>query len=370
MTRSTSIHIHRPKAPWLLCLALVLAGALWLGTAPSASAAITATRIDTPQDTTFQLDDQALAPPSITVAGATNSTDPAHDAVDVYCVGEVGWQALAEGVPLAGDGSFSVEVSTHPLRGVCRLRAFPSGGIPGNEAPFAGPPVAVGEVTRSLVGGGPNDGKLSDFFLVDPQLSAGNSFASAGNCGLQAGFLLNANAVTTETFGCSDWFWATTDLQGKAPSPTPRSELQVDGMNAYLPNGAKLINKEAAGLPEVTFAYSQDPATGDLTLSDSEPLVECTTQAFPPLGCPTFVPSGVVLHRTIEQTDDGHLTTITDSYASSDGEAHRIDLLGQQAANFKRTAPRPHPIGYRFPGEAGYSTHRLGDVVPFAAGRL
>ena len=39
--------------------------------------------------------------------------------------------------------------------------------------------------------------------------------------------------------------------------------MRVDGANAYLPDGAEVINPKASpGFPALSYSYSQDPLTG------------------------------------------------------------------------------------------------------------
>ena len=142
---------------------------------------------------------------------------------------------------------------------------------------------------------------------------------------------------------------------------------QVDGRNAYMPSTAADIDDAAVGLPQVAYSYGQNPTNGDFHLTETDPLVECSDQAFPPsaASCPRFVPTGVLDTRTIQQTEDGRLVTITDSYSSEDGEPHGLDTLNQQDLRFCTSALGAvcdQPLEFRFPGETGYSTHALGDV--------
>jgi MFS family permease len=359
-----SLGALRP-APVVLGLALALTAVLALGSG-RAAAAITTTHITTPATTTFEIENQDEPLVQLAVAGTTDSTDPSHDTVDIYCSGGGYDQLVAASVPLAADGSFATEIGGPSVFGTCRLRAVPSGpGVPADPSPFTGPVDARGTGWSYKVSGGPNEGETYSFVVFDQQLSAADQFDSAGSCGLSGSYLYNAAwEETTNTFVCDDYFWYVADEGEEA---TSRSELQVDGRNAYMPASARAIDDEASGLPQVTYSYRQDPTDGDLTLTETDPLVECPSQAFPPTeaSCPSFVPTGVVDTRTVEQTEDGHLVWITDSYASEDGEAHQLDLLDQQQVRFFGFPPSgpSTPLGFRFPGETEYAPHTLGDVV-------
>ena len=105
--------------------------------------------------------------------------------------------------------------------------------------------IGVGERESSKISGGPNDGKAYDYALDAQQLTAAFDYASLGSCGLHNGFLYDSTyANTTVTFACNAGL-------GRADSPTTptRSELQIDGANAYAPTQAFFINSGAAGLP-------------------------------------------------------------------------------------------------------------------------
>ena len=73
---------------------------------------------------------------------------------------------------------------------------------------------------------------------------------------------------------------------------------------------------------------STDPATGNLTIRESEVIVKCapdqTTWPATPATCTSFTPSGVRLDRTITQGRDGRLASVIDTWTSTDGHAHKL----------------------------------------------
>src|SRR5262249_44687881 len=146
-----------------------------------------------------------------------------------------------------------------------------------------------------------------------------------------------------------------------------RSELQVDGANALSPAQAASLNSTASpGFPALTSSYSVDPATGNLTINESDQLVKCPDATYPPtpVTCPSFLSTGVRVDRTITQESDGHLVFITDTYVSTDAQPHTLDLLPQNDQYFGDSGPK---IEYKFPGEGSFSTHALGDTVSFSS---
>src|SRR5262249_21007001 len=138
------------------------------------------------------------------------------------------------------------------------------------------------------------------------------------------------------TFYCNAWFNRYADAD--APTAT-RSGLRIDGANAYPPSAANKDN-QAGAAPALTYSYSLDPATGNLTIHVTEPLVKCADPAYPPTkqSCATLLGTGVTDTRTIVQDHDGHLSTITDVFSSTDGAAHALDLLWENDQAF-------HPPG-------------------------
>ena len=105
-------------------------------------------------------------------------------------------------------------------------------------------------------------------------MTAGEDYDSYGSCGLCDGYLVDANLTqTTTTFFGNDFF------QNRDRHSTPgstRSEVQVDGANAYSPNRARQLNQDASpGLPPVIYSYALNPADGNLTITETAQLVKC-----------------------------------------------------------------------------------------------
>jgi hypothetical protein len=67
--------------------------------------------------------------------------------------------------------------------------------------------------------------------------------------------------------------------------------------------------------------------------------------------------------RTIEQTHDGHLVVITDTFHSTDGKAHAIKALPENEQNFNKNGEN---IEYKFPGESDYAPRVEGESVSFS----
>lgn len=333
---------------------------LGLVLAASAQAVVTESHITVPTaDPYYAVTDEDAPPPrTVRVEGTTDSTEPASDRVDIACFDLSGaFSDLYLGAALAPDGSFAVDVpATYLGSQLCKLRAVPAGYESGDASAFTGPVTSIGRARTYAVGSGPDAGTRVDFFVFGQQLSAADDYGSLSECGLGDGYLYDANLeYTSETFACDDGY-------GLLEEPgTDRSQIQVDGADAYGTAVAATIGPEAAGLPQLTVSHAQDPLTGDLTIVESEPLVTCPGAATPPASCAAFAPTGVRDERTIEQTESGRLVTVTDRFASTDGASHTLDLLPQQG--FVLGAFPAGEVEYRFPGQAAFATHAIGDTV-------
>jgi hypothetical protein len=351
-----------------IALTLLIVALAALALAPTAFATITSSQISSPMSPTFALFDEN-APNTIAVSGTTNSDNPGVDRVNIDCIAGPEVRVLALSVPLQPDGSFSVPAGN--LDNIdfqlCHLRAVPGGAVPPAElAPFAGPVVGIGHKRTETIESGLNTGKVYDYFLDAQQLAAADSGYSLSQCGV-TGALYNSNLErTTDTFDCNDWFWSYENYED--PAASTRSQMQVDGANAYAPAVAfDEVNAEAVGLPSLSYTYSQDPSSGNLTIKEIDPLVKCPDPAFPPTtsSCSSFVSTGVRVERTIEETEGGRLITIADRYASTDNQAHSVDLLPQNEQQFGYQIEDAEAIGYRFPGESSFHVHYLGESVSF-----
>lgn len=353
-----------------LAAATALAGALVVGglvDSPLAHAAITASTITTPASPSFFIADRDATTQTFAISGTTSGGSPATDKVDVRCY-HAGKSALvAKNVALGAGGSFSVATASLDklLDLTCRLRAVPAGSAPSNLTPYSGPVVGVGERDSSSVGGGPNNGKLTDYYLYAAQQTAAFDYVSLGGCGLKDGYLLDPTyATTTTTFFCNAGLFP-----GEAGNESTRSELRIDGTNAYTPEAAGSINPNASGLPALTYSYAVGAHTGNLVIHETDPLVKCAAATYPPTaaGCATFVSAGVADHRTITQDHDAHIAWISDLFTSTDGKAHSLDLLWDNTQHFHGSTGDSTQVEYTFPGHSGYSTHLAGDALALPA---
>jgi len=284
----------------------------------------------------------------------------------VRCYYDGTYAPVANNVALSSDGSFSVPSANlnKIIDLTCRLRAVPAGSSPSSVTPFSGPLVGVGERDSTPVGGGPNNGTLYDFYLYAPQQTASFDYSSLGTCGLNDGYLFDPTyALTTTTFYCNAGLFL-----GESATPT-RSELQIDGANAYAPDQAATINPNATGLPALSYSYSVDAHTGDFVAHETDPLVKCPAAAYPPTTatCSSFVATGVTDMRTITQDHDGHISWISDVFTGTDSAAHTVDLLWDNSQHFWGSSGNSANVEYEFPGQSSFSTHVAAAAVTLPA---
>jgi hypothetical protein len=346
-------------------ISLALAGALALGglATPAARATITSSKITTPANPSFFIADQDAATQTFAIAGTTTGQNGIDDTVDVNCYSGGTFVTVARNVPLSPTGSFSIPKAdlNGPLDLTCRLRAVPAGTEPSDLTPFAGPVIGVGQRGSEPVATGPNEGKVVGYYVDAQQQTAAFDYNPLGGCGLTDGYLYDSTfAQTTTTFFCDAALFSSDSIT----APT-RSELQIDGMNAYDPFSAAQIDPNSTGLPSLTDTYSVDEATGNVVIHETDPLVECRETTYPPnvISCSSFASAGVTDDRTISQSHDGHISSMKDSFKSTDGKPHSLDLLWDESQHFWGASGDSTRLEYEFPGQTGFSTHAAGDSV-------
>jgi Glucodextranase, domain B/PASTA domain len=305
---------------------------------------------------------------TLTVSG--DATPDSGD-VDVVCYfgsgPTFGDEVLAANVPVGDDGGFSTTALMRLIAGhACRLRAIPSGGESVDDlSQFAGPEVAVSEagLPSGVVDGNAN--YPFDFYVYAESLTGSAAWDSAGSCGPYA-------APYDSSFGQGNFAidCAGSLLGANAPGGPTRSEVQIDGQNAYDAASAEGLSVGTGDLtkfPTLAASVIQDPSDGDVTSQETESWGTCATPvSYPPTStdCPVFASTGVQLQRDITTSDGGLVVTMTDTWSSTDGKAHSLDLLyddyvGLHAANQQGEQP-----GYEFPGQSTFSTYQAGATLP------
>jgi hypothetical protein len=342
---------------WLVTVVTFTA---FLGAVAVASARITASTVTVSSPTgTYLLDDQVT--PAEAVRGGGTATGKGN--VDVNCYYGGTFATLAAGVPVTG-GSFSFSGSLATMAAhTCVLRAVATGDSsaypPGSAAPYAGPTVAIDRIADVPPSGVP----LRSYDLYASQMAGAFRYGSLGNCSILGSFTYDP--VTFAPAGldaCDGGFGAANGATGTPGFAAPtRSELQVDGADAYLPGNAGFEGHP--GFPALAYSYSLDLQTGNLVLDETDQVVRCSSPGYPPtpVSCAAYVRTGVQVRVHIVQADAGRMATVVQYFSSTDGRAHNIDLLeGNQFSSPSADGELSFP--WTGTGFAPYTV--LGEAIP------
>jgi hypothetical protein len=334
---------------------------------PSAQAAVTASHVATPTNNTYLMYNHD-SPNTFAISGTTTG-GTTGDHVDLVCFAGDDHRTVATNVAVNSNGSFSAPGDAHSANSyrLCNLKAVPAGTTPVDLSPFTGPRLLVGQKETYHVSGGLNNKKLYDYYLYFQQRAGGLDYDSLGSCGIDDGYLLDAgDSLSTVTWWCNAY------LNKREASPGTRSEVRVDGKDAYTPNGANDINPAAtSGFPALaSYFFHLNSHTGNAAIHEMDPIVKCPNATYPPTAvtCPKFVSTGITDTRTITQDHTGRVAWVTDVFKNSDGKAHSLDLLWQNFQRFYNgNSGDSTQLEYRFPGHSGYLMHVLNDSVTLPA---
>jgi hypothetical protein len=360
--------------------AALLIGALSLlalaGPAASAGAIEIATsQITSPAGPVYALNNasEASPPPALTVEGTTNITSE-KIALRCYYAPSVKYSVLASEVePHSGSFKVTIEPKSLPV-GPCILRAVPvsdtadrSPGTPAEEAkdPYHGTLISGSSFKLFTENKG-----AYDYELDSNTLSGLFNFDSVGDCGLNLSRL-----YAPVTFAPSEYIFdcdAALYEEDNPPAGSPtRSELQIDGANAYTPATAAYLQEKLKtsipGAPRVTVAQTFEAATGLVTVSEVDPIVKCSpSTAFPPTAssCKEFVSTGVQLERKWQTSNANEVAWMTDEWKSADGASHALNALYDQSTiNGAKEGG-----AYEFPGENVFLPTAKGETVSLPPG--
>lgn len=208
-------------------------------------------------------------------------------------------------------GGWSLEVggADAPFpRGSCHLRALPA--HPGPDlSRYAGPRISVTQLVSWRSAGG-----LYDAGFWASHARAYVDAFSAGDCGLCDMALEDPASARRSRF----LFYGNGALPGdeRARYGSERAFLRIDGHDARLPASAHAVAGDAPPLA----LQAIDPGR----LDTLEPAVRCTSD------CRAITGTGLVLARTLRVIGDGTRVRITDSWRSSDGAAHALEVDYEQ----------------------------------------
>lgn len=365
----------------------LLIGALPLlalvGPVASASAIAETSQITAPAGPAYVLDDETL-PAShtlFTVEGTTNISGK----ISVRCYFGTGtpiesYSTLAEEVTPNSE-KFSLVVKPESLPealhiGPCVLRAVPFGNAephpPGTPAEETGDPYKGPRVVGSRFELFPSVSNHYDYESEPSSLSGYFDMESVGDCGLDYSYLYAPEKLTVSEplFDCNAALYRRDDPPTGSSS---RSELQIDGANAYSPDAAHAVETDLKvkallpGAPQATVTQTFEEATGLITIHELDPIVKCSPQTvYPPTptSCTSFVSTGVQLERTWQTSNSDQVASMTDTWKSTDGVAHSLNALyDQETVNGGKEGG-----AYQFPGTNVFSAITVGETVPLPSG--
>jgi hypothetical protein len=367
--------------------ALMCGVAAVLAWVPGAQAAITESNVVTPADGSLLVQNRISEPAkTFTVTGTSNGTT--GDKVDIDCyqgTGSVG--GYTAGIAVAADGSFAAEVPQAALPAItCHLVAVPHATTPSPGAAYTGPRVGFSSFSTSRVGEGPNAGDLYDLSFYEETMSAQSFLYSIDDCGPGATLLDGSSAVNLSgyMFNCGGSFYnAPQEFFATKELDLTRAEIQVDGQNAYgsatahglfsVTAGERAEGKKASdeleGFPALSASLdSFNTTTGEAQTTESEQLVRCTPEDLYVAtrnSCKAFASTGVSITRITHYTDAGRVATVTDTYRSTDGAPHTLDLWYE--SDIEGSAP-----GWQLPGEATFSKRETNETgtAPSGSGTI
>ena len=388
-----------------LRIAAIVTALLALAVAPAAAqATVTSTRITswssqnptTPPNNPYLISfDNPPNATTLTVSGtAPGAANTDH--VDVVCYfGASPSVAKLNTSPVAiNNGTFTTgPVPLKPIAGhACRLRAIPVNTESSAESnSFAAQLLAVSEAALPVaISSGVNAGAPFNFYVNDVTFTGYAVWSAAGTppeslpnpysdaCGgpeaaaVDPAFDLPPDFPPNFAIDCAGSL-----LSDDLGAFGRRSEVQVDGRNAYDPAAAQGLfasgspaSQNLTGFPKTLAATVEwDPTTGLISSRSTEPWVECdgpNEEKPTSASCPSFVNAGVQLQRNITTNDGGRVITMTDTWSSTDGKAHALDLLYDDAIGVVTVPPEGVP-GYEFPGQTTFSTYAAGNTLPGAS---
>lgn len=287
----------------------------------------------------YLIADEVTSTDTMTLTGTSNGI--VGEKLDINCYAGNRVLVLAKEVTIQSGGTFSFSGLFTKIDATCVLRAVPTKDTnphpPGSPSPFTGPTLAIGDRENNAVNKGPNAGKLKAYYIYASQTLGAFDYSSLGDCTVDDSYVYDPVTFASAVLDyCNAWFNSRNGAKEPEPgiaNPT-RSELQVDGANAYVAGNAQSAvggAEEHLGYPSLTYGYSIDPATGNLALEETDGVVKCAPEpaVYPPTStsCSSFAPTGVQVKMLIAQGHNGRVASVTQFFSSTDGLPHATDLL-------------------------------------------
>lgn len=321
---------------------------------------------------------------TIRVTGTATSDAAPPNQVDVVCFFGSPTQppvALKSAVAVVGGTFDTGNVLLKTIAGhACRLRAVPThGGTSDDTDAFAAARIAVSQAKLPVaLSAPPNAGAPFNYYVNAVTFTSFAAWSAVGTprwpingvsqyaCGSPSVAPIDAGFTVGNNFAI--------DCAGSLLSDDlgvwgGRAQVQVDGRNAYDPAAAASLFPNSATFPKTLAAsVNFDPTSGLVSSTAHEPFVVCNgPNADPPtaITCPSFSDAGVRLERTVTTSGGGRAVTMTDTWSSSDGAAHSLDLLYDDVVGVAGFGDGNR--GWQFAGQSGFAQYGAGAAVPAPA---
>ena len=350
----------RRLALTLIALAMVaLAGSLSSATA----AEPTKTAVTSPADPVFLMRDTSVASQQLQVSG-TSMGGTTGENLTVKCVPQSGSSTVfgTRSIDAAGAFSGAVPLSADTPT-ACVIEALPAsvtvGDRPGVANPnFTGPRAFIARA--DLRHDGP-PGVVTALDAGTQKPAGGWEHWQTGSCAVSESWV--SDPVTLEQsvspFFCNAWV---SKVNSQSATPPTRSQLQVDGVNGYLMDGAEQINPNAPHLPPLLTNFTYDATNGDLTTSSTERASKCSVDTSLPANttkCADFTPLGVQVETFVTDRGNGSTSQVVQKFSSTDAGQHQLDILWDNEVEIPSANG-----GVQFPWvDDAYKGHVEGDTV-------
>ena len=308
--------------------------------AASAEAAITSSNVTTPADGALLMQNLDTSPnQTFTVSGTTNGTT--GDLFDIDCFQgntlDTSYRGTSNtGIALTStDGSFTVTTVPEATFGgnSCHLLVVPHGTT--SPSGFTGPRVGFSDFSTATISTGANTGTPYDYNFTDATTGAIANNESVDDCGPYTQPVDGTSAMNAGPglFDCAGNFYNSAVDFFAGPTDRKSSEIEIDGQNAYGSASANHLfvgSNALAGFPALTASLdSFDSSSGNSQTTETEPLVKCTPEDIytaTSSSCTAFASTGVAFKRVMSYSNSSRVATVTDTFSSTDGSAHSIDL--------------------------------------------
>lgn len=332
-----------------IATAVAAAGLSSTANAAVLSTSITSLTPDQVVDADYSIDhttETAFDMPTLRVTGTASTDDSSPNAVMVGVVipmkllGTVLPIGASEPVDVGADGSFAADVPVPPIN--ARIIAVPAelessdqieDAVLNGTGPFQAVPVLGG---GSMAGEVPEIGSFSlsirgqrdGFGVVAPA-----GFAALGGTPFTLGAL---GGITSGAYGAVSGDVGVSFMGSSGISDQyndARGGLMVDGVRGYLRDHIPVGGDE---LPLPTVRRTVDQQAGGQTVIQTQPVyVAVDPTEDPDSGrlAGGYRSSGLELERTTIQGHHGRQISVSDRFRSTDGAAHRVDVLYAEGLN-------------------------------------